>query len=55
MLRKHGVHFKMYADDTQFYLSLSDVENTEDKLSGILDNVGKWMTSREAMAEWIRW
>lgn len=38
--------FKMYTDDTQFYLLLSDVENTEDNLSKVMDN-GKWMNSKE--------
>lgn len=31
----------------QFYLSLSDVENTGDKLSRILDDVGKWVIYKQ--------
>ncbi len=47
LLRRHEVDFKLYADETQFYMSLSDVENTEDKLSRIMDDVGKWMNSKQ--------
>ena len=47
LLRGHGVDFKLYADDTQFYLSLSDIDNTEEKLSRIMIDVGKWMLSRQ--------
>ena len=46
LLRRHGVKFKLYADDTQFYMSLSDVDSTEDKLSRIMVDVGKWMESK---------
>lgn len=28
LLRRHGVDYNFYADDTQFYLSLNDINNT---------------------------
>ena len=34
LLAQHGVVFKLFADDTQFYLSLGDVQNTEEKIIG---------------------
>ena len=47
VLRKHGVDFKLYADDTQFYLTLNDVANTEAKISMIMKDVGNWMNSKQ--------
>lgn len=40
ILTNHGVRFKLFADDTQFYLTLSDVVNAEE-ISGLLRDVGK--------------
>lgn len=47
MIMSHGVRFKLFADDTQFYLTLSDVVNAEEKISGLLRDVGKWMESKQ--------
>lgn len=47
LLEKHGVSFKLFADDTQFYLSLSDIENAEEKISRLISDIGKWMTSKQ--------
>lgn len=47
LLAKHGVVFKLFADDTQFYLSLSDVPHTEVKLSAVMLDIGRWMKCKQ--------
>ena len=47
LLRRHGVEFKLFADDTQFYFSLSGVHDTEEKLFEIMQDVKKWMDSKQ--------
>ncbi len=37
--------FKLFADDTQFYMALDNIDNTEGKIKLIMDDVGKWMES----------
>ena len=44
---KQGVRFKLFADDTQLYLSLSDVVNVEEKISGLMRDIGNWMESKQ--------
>ena len=46
VLGNKGVEFKLYADDTQFYLSLEDIEDTETKLNDIMESVKTWMISK---------
>ena len=47
LLSSHGVDFKLFADDTQFYMSLSNVENCEEKLTSIMVDIGKWMAGKQ--------
>lgn len=47
LLAKHGVAFKLFADDTQFYLSLSNVQNTEAKISAVMLDIGRWMKCKQ--------
>ena len=47
LLAQHGVVFKLFADDTQFYLSLGDVQNTEERLSAIMVDIGRWMNYKQ--------
>ena len=37
----------MFADDTQFYLSLRDIEDIEARLSAIMVDIGRWMSNRQ--------
>ncbi len=39
--------FKLFADDTQFYMAVDNIDNTEGKLKLIMDDVGKWMESKQ--------
>ena len=47
LLAQRGVVFKLFADDTQFYLSLGDVQNTEERLSAIMVDIGRWMNYKQ--------
>lgn len=47
VLQRHGVKFKMFADDTQFCLSIVNVRDAEDRLSAVMSDVGRWMNLRQ--------
>ncbi len=47
ILKKHNVGFKLFADDTQFYMAVDNIDNTEGKIKLIMDDVGKWMESKQ--------
>ena len=46
VLERHGVKFKLFADDTQFYLSLTNIRDVEDQLSAVLLEIRQWMKLR---------
>lgn len=43
ILQQHGVGFKLFADDTQFYFSITDIENTSAKINSVINSVKDWM------------
>lgn len=43
ILRRHSVGFKLFADDTQFYFSITDIENTSAKINDVIKSVKDWM------------
>ena len=47
LLRSHGVLFQLFADDTQFYLSLGNVEDSERKINDVMIDVKRWMNSKQ--------
>ncbi len=47
VVKKHNVGFKLFADDTQIYMALDTIDNTEGKINLIMDDVGKWMQSKQ--------
>ena len=47
LLENHGVRFQLFADDTQFYLSLGNVEDTERKINNVMIDVKRWMNSKQ--------
>ena len=47
VLQGHGVKFKLFADDTQFYFAINNIVNTRAKLTNILTCVKEWMTLKQ--------
>lgn len=47
VLERHGVSFKLFADDTQFYLSVNNIQETETQLSAIMSDIKQWMEDRQ--------
>ena len=47
LLRSHGVLFQLFADDTQFYLSLGGIEDSETKINDVMTDVKRWMNSKQ--------
>ena len=46
VLKDHGVSFHLYADDTQIYFRLSNIDESKLKIKLISDAVDKWMKDR---------
>ncbi len=45
IIRKYGIHFHCYADDTQLYISTRPDETSKlSKLTAYFKNVKDWMT-----------
>lgn len=47
ILKKYGVRFKLSADDTQFYMSLNNIQDSETQLSAIMTDIRQWMDIRQ--------
>ena len=47
MLRNIGVEFRTFADDTQFYLAITEIDATCERLNLILDNIKTWMAYKQ--------
>ncbi len=45
--KKHNVGFELFADDTQFYMAVNNIDNTEGKIKLIMDDVGKLVESKQ--------
>ncbi len=41
ILKEQKMGFKLFADDTQFYMAVDNIDNTEVKIKLIMDDVGK--------------
>ncbi len=46
ILQNHGVSFKLYADDTQIYMTLDNIDHTKTTLSKIMEDVRRWMYTK---------
>ncbi len=47
LLTRHGVKLKLFADDTQFYMTMSNVIDVEDRLETVLSDIKLWMDSKQ--------
>ena len=47
LLEAHGVKYHFYADDTQFYLQVENVDDTKGKIISIVSDIKIWMTKRK--------
>ena len=41
------MRFQLFADDTQFYLSLGNVEDTKRKINNVMIDIKRWMNSKQ--------
>ena len=46
ILRKYGVKCQFYADDTQFYFSITNVANTQKLVDDIMTDISDWMKKK---------
>ena len=47
ILDKHGVMYKLYADDTQFYFQFETIEEAKNKIDAIMSDIKLWMTLKK--------
>ena len=47
ILKRHDVQFKFFADDTQFYFIVENMQNTMEKINAIMAEVRLWMDKKK--------
>ena len=47
ILKQHSVKFKMFADDTQFYFIVNNVEDTISALNSLVCDIKQWMAKKK--------
>ena len=47
LLNAHGVEYHFYADDTQVYISVGNIDEAKHKISSLLSDLKIWMTRRK--------
>ena len=47
LLDAHGVSYHFYADDSQLYICIDDIEDTKVKVVQLLNDIRKWMCERK--------
>ena len=46
ILKKHNVTFKLYADDSQFYFSITTIQSTTSKIEKVMTDIKNWMVKK---------
>ena len=44
--KKHNVTFKLYADDTHFYFSITTIQSTMSKIEELMTDIKNWMVKK---------
>lgn len=47
LLDAHGVKYHFYADDSQLYIEINNIDEVKNKLSSLLSDLKMWMTRRK--------
>ena len=47
ILEQHNVKYKLYADDTQFYIPVKSVQETQRKIEAIMKDIKNWMVKKK--------
>ena len=47
LLEGHGVNYHFFADDTQLYIKVEDIDEAKHRLSSLLSDLKIWMTRRK--------
>ena len=47
LLKSHGLHFQLFADDTQIYMSFGNVEDSERKINDVMIDIKRRMNSKQ--------
>ena len=47
LLEAHGVGYNFYADDTQLYIQIDNVQELKEKIALLLGDIRKWMYERK--------
>ena len=51
ILKQHNVKFKMFADNTQFYFIINNVEDTISALNSLVCDIKQWMAKKMKLNE----
>ena len=46
ILKNHNVTFKLYADSTQFYFSITTIQSTMSKIEEVMTDIKNWMVKK---------
>ena len=54
IIKKHGLSYHMYADDTQLYISfsLTDAETFMQRLEACIRDIDIWMVKKQTKTKW---
>ena len=47
LLKAHGVSYHFFADDTQLYIRVEDIDEAKHRLSSLMSNLKIWMATRK--------